>query len=500
MNISSNLENASFNFPDRPALSDSGLEITYSEFNDRANLVASGLLTSGVKPGEHIGLLAPNSANWLIFYFGVLKAGAVAVTLSSLLTPDEMTLLINHSRPRYLFTSEDKLGHLKNLMKIGVLEKVICRGADLELQDLMNIGTGSFKALDRNRTDTAAILYTGGTTGTPKGVMLTHENINTSSHNVAFSEHSSETDRALCFLPFNHVFGQMHIMNATILSCGCLEILPAFDLDRILAAMQSGRVTKLFCVPTVYARLLTLEGLKEKLGRVRYCFSAAASMAAEIVRQWKERTGLTIYEGYGLTESASAVTYNHYYRHVIGSIGTTVPGVEVEIRDKNGNRVRQSQEGEICIRGHNIMKGYLDNPEETSTAFWEDGWFRSGDVGFLDEDGYLFIVDRIKDMIITGGENVYPREVEEVIYTRNEVEGCAVVGLPDKEWGERVTAFISPKPGQKVVPEELKTFLKSRLSAFKVPKEYIVMSELPKSPAGKILKRELKKEYRKGSE
>ncbi|MGE5841868.1 MAG: class I adenylate-forming enzyme family protein [Deltaproteobacteria bacterium] len=463
-------------------------------------MVATGLLASGVKPGEHIGLLAPNSANWLIFYFGVLKAGAVAVTFSSLLTPDEMTLLINHSRPRFLFTSEEKLGHLKNLSKPGILEKVICRGADLELQQLMNMGTGSFKALDRDRMDTAAILYTGGTTGTPKGVMLTHENINTSSHNVAFSEHSTETDRALCFLPFNHVFGQMHIMNATILSCGCLEILPAFDLDRILAAMQSGRVTKLFCVPTVYARLLTLEGLKEKLGRVRYCFSAAASMAAEIVRQWKERTGLTIYEGYGLTESASAVTYNHYYRHVIGSIGTTVPGVEVEIRDKNGNRVGQGQEGEICIRGHNIMKGYLNNLEETSSAFWENGWFRSGDVGLLDEDGYLYIVDRIKDMIITGGENVYPREVEEVLYTRQEVEGCAVVGLPDKEWGERVTAFIAPKPGQKIVPEELKTFLKSRLSPFKVPKEYIVVSELPKSPAGKILKRELKEEYRKRSE
>ena len=327
--------------------------------------------------------------------------------------------------------------------------------------------------------------------------MLTHENINTSGHNVAFSEHSTETDRALCFLPFNHVFGQMHIMNATILSCGCLEILPSFDLDRILAITQSGSVTKLFCVPTVYARLLTMKGLKEKLGRVRYCFSAAASMAAEIVRQWKEQTGLTIYEGYGLTESASAVTYNHIYRHVIGSIGTTVPGVEVEIRDKDGNQVKQGKEGEICIRGHNIMKGYLNDPEETAAAFWGDGWFRSGDVGYLDEDGYLFIVDRIKDMIITGGENVYPREVEEVIYTRPEVEGCAVVGIPDREWGERVSAFIAPKPGQKIVPEELKAFLKTRLSPFKVPKEYIIMDELPKSPAGKILKRELKKDYPK---
>jgi long-chain acyl-CoA synthetase len=495
MNISNNLENASFYFPNRPALSDSGLEITYSEFNDRANRVATGLLALGVKPGEHIGLLAPNSVNWLIFYFGVLKAGAVAVTFSSVLSPDEMALLLNHSKPRVLFTSEEKLDRLKGLRRIGGLERIICPGGDLELQRLMDMGSGSFEALNRDRTETAAILYTGGTTGTPKGVMLTHENINTSAHNVAFSEHSTETDRALCFLPLNHVFGQMHIMNATVLSCGCLEILPAFDLDRILAATESGRVTKLFSVPTVYARLLTLEGLREKLGRVRYCFSAAASMAAEIVRQWKEKTGLTIYEGYGLTESASAVTYNHYYRHVIGSVGTTVPGVEVEIRDKDGNRVKQGQEGEICIRGPNIMKGYLNNPEDTRSAFWESEWFRSGDVGVLDKDGYLYIVDRIKDMIITGGENVYPREVEEVIYTRNEVEGCAVIGLPDKEWGERVTAFIAPKPGQKVVPDQLKIFLKSRLSPFKVPKEYIVVSELPKSPAGKVLKRELKKKY-----
>jgi long-chain acyl-CoA synthetase len=495
MNVSNNLENSAFYFPDRPALSDGGRDITYSEFNDQANRVATGLLALGVKPGEHIGLLAPNSAYWLIFYFGVLKAGAAAVTFSSLLTPNEMTLLLNHSKPRFLFTSEEKLDHLKNIRETANLEKVICPGGDLELQQLINMGTGSFEAVDRDRTETAAILYTGGTTGTPKGVMLTHENINVSAHNVAYSEHSKETDRALCFLPFNHVFGQMHIMNATVLSCGCLEILPAFDLDRILEATRSGRVTKLFSVPTVYARLLTLEGLEEKLGRVRYCFSAAASMAAEIVRQWKEKTGLTIYEGYGLTESASAVTYNHYYRHVIGSVGTTVPGVEVEIRDKDGHRLKQGQEGEICIRGHNIMKGYLNNPEETRSAFWGRDWFRSGDIGLLDKDGYLYIVDRIKDMIITGGENVYPREVEEVLYTRQEVEGCAVVGLPDKEWGERVVAFIAPKPGQKIIPEELKTFLKSRLSAFKVPKEYIVLSELPKSAAGKVLKRELKKEY-----
>jgi long-chain acyl-CoA synthetase len=263
----------------------------------------------------------------------------------------------------------------------------------------------------------------------------------------------------------------------------------------VLQLLKAGRVTKLFSVPTVYARLLSLDNLKEKMGRVRYCFSAAASMAEEIVRQWKERTGLTIAEGYGLTESASAVTYNHYYRHVVGSIGTVVPGIEVQIRDLEGKRLGPNQEGEICIRGHNIMKGYLNNPDATKEAFWGDHWFRSGDIGLINDDGYVYIVDRLKDMIITGGENVYPREVEEVIYKVNEVEECAVIGVPDKEWGERVTAFIVPRPGQTVSTAELKAFLKARLSPFKVPKEFVIESDLPKSAAGKILKRELRKRY-----
>jgi len=172
--------------------------------------------------------------------------------------------------------------------------------------------------------------------------------------------------------------------------------------------------------------------------------------------------------------------------------------VEVQIRDMDGHRLEQGHEGEICIFGHNIMKGYLNNPEATKEAFWDDGWFRSGDIGVFDKDGYLYIVDRVKDMIITGGENVYPREVEEVLYMRPEVEECAVVGFPDKEWGEKVTAFIVPRPGQTVVPNDVKTFLKTKLSPFKVPKEYVVVEDMPKSPAGKILKRELRKKFSDG--
>ena len=184
---------------------------------------------------------------------------------------------------------------------------------------------------------------------------------------------------------------------------------------------------------------------------------------------------------------------------MVGSIGDCLPCVEVQIRDRSGNSVEQGKEGEICIRGPNVLTGYLDNPKETESAFWPNGWFRSGDIGLFDENGYLYIVDRLKDMIITGGENVYPREVEEVIYKRPEVELCAVVGLPDREWGEKVTAFIVPKPGKTILPDQLKSFLKSRLSSFKVPKEFFVVDDMPKNPAGKILKRELRKQFAGGN-
>jgi long-chain acyl-CoA synthetase len=495
MNLARNLEASAFFFPDRPAVREAGLELTYAQLNDRANRIATGLIRLGVKPGEHVGLCSLNSADWIAFYFGVLKAGAVAVTLSGVLTGDELALLVNHARPRFIFTSENKLHEMEKLKSPEGLEKVICPGGDIDLEYLMAQGSGSFKALDRDRADIAAILFTGGTTGVPKGAMLTHEGTNFSSHSIAYYERSTENDLALCFLPFNHVFGQMHIMNATILSAGCLELLPSFDLDRVLAAIEAGSVTKFFAVPTVYIRLLTLDDLRKKLGKVRYCFSAAASMAMEIVKQWKERTGITIAESYGMTE-VMPITFNHYYpeRHVVGSVGDPVRGVEVQIRDAHGNLAEQGEEGEICIRGRNVMREYLDNPEGTRAAFWEGGWLRSGDIGRFDPNGYLYIVDRLKDLIITGGENVYPREVEELLYTRPEVEECAVIGLPDKEWGERVAALIVPKAGQSVVPEELKSFLKSRLSPFKVPKEYVAVSELPKSPAGKILKRELRRQ------
>jgi long-chain acyl-CoA synthetase len=249
MNLATNLERSAFYFPDRPALSENFPEITYAQLNDRANRIATALIKLGVNAGDPVGLFAPNSSDWITVYFGILKMGAVAVTTSSVLTRDEMHLLLNHSRPKFLFTYDEKLDDLAGLREFDWLEKVVCPNGDIDIDHLIEMGDVSFKAVDRDRSDTAVILYTGGTTGIPKGVMLTHENVNTAIQNVRFHERSLETDRALLFLPLNHVFGQMHIMNATILSAGCLEMIPAFDPEQVLDLMSNGRVTRFLPYP-----------------------------------------------------------------------------------------------------------------------------------------------------------------------------------------------------------------------------------------------------------
>jgi long-chain acyl-CoA synthetase len=495
MNVATNLANAAFYFPDHCAVVDGNRQITYRQFNLESNSVASALIDAGIQPGDHVALCAPNSYDWLAFYFGVIKAGAVAVTYSHLLAKKELIQITSDCLPKVLFTTDKKLNQFADLKDTPYPQLVICEHGDISLNHYIQKGSSDFNSIDRDRQETCAILYTGGTTGTPKGAMLSHENLQTSIFNVAYYERSTEKDRALCFLPLNHVFAQIHIMNSVVYSAGGLVIQSRFDLEAVVDAIQRFRVTKFYAVPTVYIRLLELKDLKPKLDSVRYCFSAAASMATEVVREWKKQTGLDIHEAYGMTESASMVTYNHYYRHVVGSVGTPANLVEVQIRDLDGNLLKQGEQGEICIRGPNITKGYLNNPEETRNAFRGD-WFRSGDIGLIDDDGYLFIVDRLKDMIITGGENVYPREIEELLYTRTDVQECAVIGMPDREYGERVMAFIVPYKKQKIDTAAIKSYLREQLAGFKVPKGFICLDDLPKNNAGKILKREIRIKYK----
>lgn len=492
MNLASILEDSARFFPDNVAIIEDEKTHTYKEFNNYSDRIASALSDYGICPGEYVGFCAPNSYDWLAFYFATLKCGAVAVTFSYLLTRGEFQKILFDCKPRILFTSSARLPDLEYTEAEYHPELVITENGANSCKVLAEKGdSSSFKTVDRDRHDIAAILYTGGTTGLPKGAMLSHQNVLASIFNVARYERSSEKDLALCFLPLNHVFGQMHIVNSTIISSGGLVIQSSFNIDTALDAIERYKVTKFFAVPTIYIRMLQVPDLKAKFKSITYCFSAAASMASEIVKEWNAKTGLNIHESYGMTESASIVVFNHYHRHLIGSVGTPANLMEVQIRDMEGNTLEQGETGEICILGPNIFKGYLNNPKETARAFWGE-WFRSGDMGVIDKDGYLFIVDRLKDMVITGGENVYPREIEEVLYTLDEVQECAVIGQPDREYGEKVTAYIVLRDGCKLDPVAIKQYLKKHLVGYKVPKEYIAIDELPKSAAGKVLKRELK--------
>jgi long-chain acyl-CoA synthetase len=267
-------------------------------------------------------------------------------------------------------------------------------------------------------------------------------------------------------------------------------------MDMALDAIVRHKVTKFFAVPTIYIRMLEIPDLKEKFKSVTYCFSAAASMAAEVVKEWKAKTGLNIFESYGLTESASIVTFNHYHRHVIGSVGTPANLMEIQIRDKLGKPLEQGEIGEICVRGLNIFKGYLNNSKETARSFWFD-WFRTGDTGYIDKDGYLFIVDRVKDMIITGGENVYPREVEEVLYTCSLCAGVLCYRLPDREYGEKVTACIVLKNGHKFDPVALKQYLKQNLAGYRCQRNILLLMNSPKARMARFLKQNSKKIFMK---
>ncbi|MEJ2109318.1 MAG: AMP-binding protein [Acidobacteriota bacterium] len=496
MNLAHYLETSALCFSNSPVIREENGDTTYGELNEEANRAASGLTKLGINPGDLVALCAPNSRDWLIFYFGVLKAGAVAVTLSYRLKSAEFTALVRHAKPLIVFTDAVRLQDLRSLKESCNIQTIVCPGGDLDLPSLLRSGAPHFQTVERDRKDTAAVLYTGGTTGNPKGVMLSQEGMDFSCQSTVLYERYTHTDFSLCFLPFNHVFGQIYIMNSVILSGGCLELMPVFEMDRVLWLLDHNRITRFYAVPTIYTRLINIPDLSRKFEKVRYCFSGGAPMAAGILHQWKELTGLTIADGYGLTEMMP-VTYNHFHldHHLPGSVGQPVFGVEMQIRAKNGSRLSPNEKGEVSVRGINLMKGYLRNPEATAAAYWPDGWLHTGDIGTVDENGYVYIVERLNDLIITGGENVYPREIEEVIYTKPEIEDCAVVGVSDREWGEKVVAYFVLRHGRNLEPAELQSYLESRLSSYKIPKEYIQVEELPKSPQGKILRRDVRKLY-----
>jgi long-chain acyl-CoA synthetase len=461
MNLANMLVQGARCFPEKKALIYGKKSYTYGELNSVVDRVALYLRDLGVTPEQRVSIYLPNIPEWPMFYYAIARLGAVAVCIAAAYKRDEMTRVVNDSLSSVVVTCEELLPHLPDRSVIPHVRDVIVIERDAKLQSILEGG----KAIP----------------GSPLRA-----------HMVCYHERTVPGDVGICFMPLNHVFGLCHIMNSIFYGCATLVLFKGFDMDAVMASVAENKITRFYAVPTIYIRFLNNPASKASLKSLTYVFSAATSMPEEIVRQWHQEYGLAIHESYGMTESASIVTFNHYYRHKVGAVGVAAGLAEIKLVDREDKEVGLNETGEIVIRSPNIMKGYFNQPEETATAM-RNGWFHSGDVGRFDEEGYLYIVDRIKDVIITGGENVFPREVEEVLYTHEAINECAVVGWPHPEYGEAVTAFVTLKQGQTAEEEPIIRFCKERLARYKVPKKVHIVNELPKSPQGKILRRELRK-------
>jgi long-chain acyl-CoA synthetase len=496
LNLSNMLIQGARYFPDKQALVFEDMRFTYRELNDSVGLAASCLRDRGIKRNDRVALYCENRPEWIMLYYAIIRLGAAVVCVSAAYRSTELEHLLTDSAPACVVTSESLVDHIPDRLKTPQIADILVIERDDALARLCQKGmsspTGPYSSVVCDADDTCVILYTGGTTGIPKGAMLTHKNLLYTAQNVCYHERMVAEDRGLCFLPLNHVFAGNHIMNSIFHAFGTLVLHKGFDMDEIVSSIEANRVTRLYAVPTVYIRFLNAPECHSRLRSVGYSFSAATSMPSEIVRQWNDTFGLNIHEAYGMTESSSLVTFNHLYRHKIGSVGTPAGIVEVMIADARGKPVTEGDEGEILIRGPNVMKGYYNRPEETARAM-EGGWLHSGDVGRMDEEDYLHIVDRIKDMIISGGLNIYPTEVEDVLYRHDFVEECAVAGLPHKEYGEAVAAFVRLKSGHEAEESDLIRFCKERMASYKAPKKIVFVKDFPRTPQGKILKRELRK-------
>lgn len=494
VNIANNITGASLFFPDKAALIFEGTSYTFSELNDQVNRAANALRALGVQKGDRVGLFLPNIPAFVIAYYAVEKLGGIAVSISSASKAREVKYIVNDSGCKVLFTACDLRGEIPRLELPTVENLIIAEGDaenDLDLNQLMAKGSTDFQMVDMDPDDPAVILYTSGTTGFPKGAVLTHRNIISNSNSAANHSGMVPEDRLQLFLPLFHVFGQNYIMNGAYSKCAALVLHRRFEPEPVLHAIEAHRVTMFFAVPTIYINFLNMDTSGYDISSLRYCFTAAATMPRETALQWREKYGMATYEGYGLTESSPFATYNHNYRHKHGSIGRPIENVDVRICDLDGNRLAPGEVGEILIRGPNVMKGYWGNPEATQKAI-QNGWLRTGDVGMMDEEGYFFITDRVKDMINAAGFNVYPNEVEQVLYQHPAVQEAAVYGVADPVRGETVHASIVVKEGKQVGEKEIIEFCRANMAAYKAPKKVFITDQLPKSATGKILKRVLR--------
>ena len=522
-NLASILENSTERFPERTAVVFGDTRLTYAQLNGAANQVANLLVERGIQPGDRVALSCPNLPYFPIVYFGILKAGATVVPLNVLFKAREVAYHLADSGAKALFafegTSDLPIGEAAwaGFNETDSCEHFFMIKLDSTMPEpleppefygpLVAKQPPTFETVKTDDDDVAVILYTSGTTGQPKGAELMHRNLidNVKTHTDLFGASVDEPDTYLIVLPLFHSFGQSVLQNGGIYFGGTLVLLPRFEAEPALGLMLKEKVTFFAGVPTMYWGLLqALDANPDAYdvdaiaGNLRIAAAGGAALPVEIHRAVKERLHVSVLEGYGLSETspvASFVPFGDEPRP--GSIGKPIPGVEMKLINDDWSDVPDDLEedgktvvGEIAIKGHNIMKGYHDRPEATAEAI-KDGWFRSGDLGRKDTDGWYYIVDRSKDMIIRGGYNVYPRELEEVLMTHPAVSLVAVIGVPDDRMGEEIKAVIVKKPGAEATEDEIVEWGKEQFANYKYPRVVEFRESLPMTATGKILKREI---------
>ncbi|MEO5746182.1 MAG: long-chain fatty acid--CoA ligase [Terracoccus sp.] len=499
-NLAATLVDTATRVPDKVGIKLDQAEVSWSALHRAAARVAGQLKAAGLQTGDRVSLILPNVPAYPTVFYGVLLAGGVVVPMNPLLKSGEISYFFSDSGATFSFVWPDFADEARKGAEETGTRIVLCGPmgpAEGQLPDAHDGGEPVVpvtEPVERADDDTAVILYTSGTTGKPKGAELTHFNLRRNAERSATDiMEISESDVIMGCLPLFHVFGLTCGLSTSVMRGSTLTLIPRFDPAKAIEVFGRDGVTIFQGVPTMYAAILNHPNAEQAdTSTLRTCASGGSAMPAQVMSEFEAKFGCQILEGYGLSETSPVASFNMPDAPTKpGTIGRAIPGCEMKLVDLEGNETAAGEIGEIAIRGENIMKGYWNRPEATAEAI-PDGWFRSGDLATVDDDGYYTIVDRKKDMILRGGLNVYPREVEEVLYTHPDVLEAAVVGVPDDLLGEEVAAAVALRPGSTATLEEVQQFVKDRIAAYKYPRHIWQVNELPKGPTGKILRREVR--------
>ncbi|OUZ06455.1 AMP-dependent synthetase [Aeromicrobium sp. PE09-221] len=470
-------------------------EVTYGQLRTANRRVAGAIEASGRRPHGRVLLIAPSVPEFPEVYYGLHAAGCTVVTMNTMSTAHEIGYVLDDSGADLVIVWREHAQAASNAARERDVE-VWVLSENAELAGAPAVPGEVTEAFDHDPEDTVVILYTSGTTGRPKGAELTAANLVDTADSFRPVLNLTREDRLGTALPLFHVFGQAACMNTFLAQGASLSLVHPFDPDALLRLMRDERLTALAGVPTMWNAMLhaPTELAPGDVASMRVALSGGASLPAEVIERFADRFGCAILEGYGLTESTGAATFNDINREQrAGTVGPALPGTSLQVRRPDGTLADEGEVGEVFLSGPTVMKGYWNNPEATAAAL-DDGWLRTGDLGSLDADGYLRIVDRSKDLIIRGGYNVYPREVEEVLYRHPDIVEVAVVGVPDDYYGEEVAAVVVGSPGSALDGEQITRWAKDYLSSYKVPRVFSFVDQLPKGATGKILKRSIDRE------